>query len=65
MYRPTGKRVEVIDLDTGHVLFTGHRANIGPPWMFWNRIIPDQPYIDLPPKYKVVERKEEENGSPE
>lgn len=54
IHEPVGPRVRVVD-DGGHVIFTGHRADIGPPWMFWNRIIPDQPYVDLPPRYRVEE----------
>ena len=60
MYRPIGKRVAVLDAE-GRVIFTGHHANIGPGWFGWNRIIPDQPFIDLPPKYKVVPVKEQKS----
>lgn len=47
------ERVEVVDGDTGHVLFTGTLADTKAPWMFWSRVIPDPGHIDLPPKYKI------------
>jgi hypothetical protein len=54
---PTGDRVVVIDPDTGRELFTGHLASVGPPWLGWHRVIPDQPFIDLPPKWRVEQKK--------
>lgn len=62
--KPVGKRVVVINRDTGRPIFTGHRADIGPPWFGWSRIIPDQEFIDLPPMYEVVEVKEAQQRCP-
>jgi hypothetical protein len=33
-------------------LFSGYLAP-GAPWMFWNRVIPADQYIDLPPMYRI------------
>lgn len=48
------RRVIVLD-ENGRELFRGTMADTAPPWQFWHRVVPDAGYIDLPPKYKVIE----------
>ncbi len=62
MVKPTGRRIVVIDSDTDREIFTGYLADIPPPWWGWHRVIPDQGFIDLPPKYKIREVREHEHG---
>lgn len=41
-----------------HRLFSGHLIS-GAPWMFWNRVVPDGHYLDLPPMYRIEQREEQ------
>ena len=40
-----------------HQLFSGYLIP-GAPWMFWNRVVPDGHYLDLPPMYRIEQREE-------
>lgn len=50
-----GRRVRVLEPDTGRVLFTGRLADTPSPWAGHTRVIPDAEAIDLASRYKVVE----------